>query len=97
MGIATHIVEVLARIKPTASLRLAKRESRKKREKQPCKVLIDVTRSVYGDRQEHNGIRPIRVYLTIMPNLHSACLVEGTIRLRITGGGYSVCEHSVCL
>jgi hypothetical protein len=31
-----------------------------------------------------------------MPNLHSGCLVEGTIRLRSTGGRYSVCEHSVC-
>ncbi len=29
----------------------------------------------------------MRVYLTIMPNLHSGCLVEGTIRLRSTGGG----------
>ena len=25
-------------------------------EKQPCKVLIDATRSVYGDRQEDDGI-----------------------------------------
>jgi hypothetical protein len=49
-----------------------------------------VTRSAYGDRQEHDGIRPIRVYLTIMPNLHSVCLVEGTIRLRSTGGGWNL-------
>jgi hypothetical protein len=27
------------------------------------KVLIDVTRSAYGDRQEDDGIRPIRVYM----------------------------------
>jgi hypothetical protein len=66
-------------------------------EKQSCKALIDVTRSAYGDRQEHDGIRPIHVYLTIMPNLHSDCLVEGTIRLRNTVGGYSVCERSVCM
>jgi hypothetical protein len=66
-------------------------------EKQPCKVLIDATRSVFDDRQEHDGISPIHVYLTIMPNLHSGCLVEGTIRLRSTGGGYSVCERSVCM
>jgi hypothetical protein len=31
MGIVTHVVEVLARIKPTEYLRLAKREDRKKR------------------------------------------------------------------
>jgi hypothetical protein len=31
MGIVTHITEVLARIKPTESLRLDKREARKKR------------------------------------------------------------------
>jgi hypothetical protein len=59
-------------------------------ENHPWEVLIDVTQSAYGDRQEDDGIRPIRVYLTIMPNLHSVCLVEGTIRLRSTGGGYSV-------
>ena len=59
-------------------------------EKQSCKVLIDATRSAYGDRQEDDGIRPIRVYLTIMSNLHSDFLVEDTIRLRSTGGGHSV-------
>jgi hypothetical protein len=32
-----------------------------------------------------------------MPNLHSDCLVEGTIRMRSTGGGYSVCKRSVCM
>jgi hypothetical protein len=79
MGIVTHIGETLPRIKPTDPLRLDKR-------KQSFKVLIDTTRSAYGDRQEHNGIRSIHVYLTIMPNLHSGCLVEGTIRLRTTGG-----------
>ncbi len=31
MGIVTHMAEVLDRIKPTESLRLAKREARKKR------------------------------------------------------------------
>ncbi len=31
MGIVTHIAEALTRIKPTVSLRLAKREARKKR------------------------------------------------------------------
>jgi hypothetical protein len=61
------------------------------------KVLIDTTRSVYGDRQEHNGIRSIRVYLTIIPNLYSGFLLEGTIRMRSTGGRYSVCECSVCM
>ena len=40
-------------------------------EKQPCKVLIDVTRSGYGDRQEDDGVRPICVYLTIIPYLYS--------------------------
>jgi hypothetical protein len=30
-----------------------------------------------------------------MSNIHSGCLVEGTIRLRSTGGRYSVCERSV--
>jgi hypothetical protein len=30
----------------------------------PCRVLIDTTRSAYGDRQEHNGIRSIHVCLT---------------------------------
>ncbi len=59
-------------------------------ENQSCKVLINVTRSAYDDRQQDDGISPIRVYLTIIPNLHSGCLVEGTIRLRITGGGYSM-------
>jgi hypothetical protein len=63
-------------------------------EKQPCKVLIDATRSAYGDRQGDDGIRPIRVYLTIMSNLNSVCLAEGTIRLRSTGGGHPVCERS---
>ena len=64
---------------------------------QSCKVLIDVSRSAFDDRQEADGIRPIHVYLTIMSNLHSDFLVEVTIRLRITGGGYSVCEYSVCI
>ena len=59
----------------------------------PERVVTPPTRlPVY---QEDDGIRPIRdgfrVYLTIMPNLHSGCLVEGTIRLRSTAGGYSVC------
>ena len=66
-------------------------------EMQPCKVLIYATRSTYGDRQEDEGIRSICVYLTIIPNLHSGCLVEGTIRLRSTSEGYSVCERSVCM
>jgi hypothetical protein len=30
-----------------------------------------------------------------MPNLQSVFLVEDTIRMRSTGGGYSVCEYSV--
>ncbi len=47
--------------------------------------------------QADDGMRPIRVYLTIIPNLHSGFLVEVTISLRITGGGYSVCERSVCM
>jgi hypothetical protein len=34
---------------------------------------------------------------TYIPNLHSGFLVEDTIRLRITGGGYSMCELSVCM
>jgi hypothetical protein len=107
MGIVTRIAEALSRIKPTHSLRLAKREARKKRNcsdssgnspakilasrytcKKRIRVLIDVTRSAYDDRQEDDGIRPIRVYLTIMPNLHSCCLVEGIIRMRRTVGGY---------
>ncbi len=79
MGIVTHIAEALPRIKPTDPLR-----------KKTWKVLIDSTRSTYDDRQEDDGIKPIRVYLTIIPNLQSDCLVEGTIRLRSTGGGYSV-------
>jgi hypothetical protein len=66
-------------------------------EKHPCKVLIDATRSAYDDKKEDDGIRPILVYLTIMSNLHSGCLVEDTIRLRSTGGGYSVRERSVCM
>jgi hypothetical protein len=45
-------------------------------EKQSCKVLIDVTRSAYGDRQEDDGVRSIRVYLTIIPYLYSGCLVQ---------------------
>ena len=64
-------------------------------EKHPCKVLIDVTRSAYGDSQEDDGIRPIRVYLTIMPNLHSVCLVQDTIRpLRNTAEEHPVCERA---
>ncbi len=63
-------------------------------EMQPCKILIHATRSTYGDRQEDEGIRSIRVYLTIIPNLHSGCLVEATIRLRSTDGGYPM---YVCL
>jgi hypothetical protein len=45
MGIVTRIAETLARIKPTESLRLAKREARKKRncsdssDNSPAKVL----------------------------------------------------------
>jgi hypothetical protein len=50
MGIVTRIGESLTRIKPTDPLRLANRETRKKREKQSSEVLIDVTRSAYGDR-----------------------------------------------
>ncbi len=65
-------------------------------EKQPCKVLIDATRSAYGDRQEDDGVRHIRIYLTIMPYLYSSCLVQGPVRLRSTGAGHSVCERSVC-
>ena len=63
-------------------------------EKQPCKVLIDVTRSTYDDRQEDGGVRPIRVYLTIIlylyDTLYSGYLVQGTIRLRIIDGGHTV-------
>jgi hypothetical protein len=33
-------------------------------ENQFCKVLIDAIRSVYGDRQEDDGVRPIRVRYT---------------------------------
>jgi hypothetical protein len=44
-------------------------------EQYPCKVLTDVTRSAYNDRQEDDGVSPIRVYLTIIPYLYSDCLV----------------------
>jgi len=119
MGIVTRIIEGLVRIKPTESLRLVKREARKKRNcsdssgnspdkilvsrcgckknSRVFKVLIDVTRSAYVDRQEDDGIRSIRVYLTIIPNLHFTCLVQATIRLRSTSGGHSVCERSICM
>ena len=66
-------------------------------EKQTDKVIIYATRSAHGDWQEDDGVRSIRVYLTIMSNLHSGFLVQNTIRLRITGGGYSVCERCVCI
>jgi hypothetical protein len=33
--------------------------------KQTCKVLIDTTRSTYGDRQEHDGIRPLFSMMTL--------------------------------
>ncbi len=55
-----------------------------------------MTRSVYGDRQEDDGVRTIHVYLTIMTYLYSSCLVQGPVRLRSTGGGHSVWEFSVC-
>ncbi len=35
-------------------------------EKQTDKVIIDATRSIHGDRQEHDWVRLIRVELTIM-------------------------------
>ena len=85
----TLIVESLDKIKPAESLRLAKREARKKRNcsdssgNSPAKILAD-------------GVRPIRVYLPIMPYLYTGCLVQGTVRLRSTGGEHSVCERSVC-
>jgi hypothetical protein len=73
MGIVTLIAKDLARIKPTEPLRLAKREAHKKRNfsdssgnSSDSKVLIDTIRSSYDDRQEHDGIRTIRVYLTII-------------------------------
>jgi hypothetical protein len=68
-------------------------------EKHPCKVLIDATRSDDDDRHEDDGVSPnrlIRVYLTIIPYLYSGCLVQGTVRLRSTAGGHSMCECSVC-
>ena len=40
-------------------------------EKQTRKVIIYTTRSAYGDWKEDNGVRPICVYLTIMPYLFS--------------------------
>jgi hypothetical protein len=66
-------------------------------EKQTCKVIIDATQSAHGNWQEEDDVvRPIRVYLTTMPYLYSGCIVQGTVRLRSTGGGHSVCERSVC-
>jgi hypothetical protein len=44
MGIVTHIAEVLAKIKPTESLRLAKREARKKKHAQIPQVIL---RTIY--------------------------------------------------
>jgi hypothetical protein len=65
-------------------------------ENHPCKVLIDVTRSDYSDRQEDDGVRTILVYLTITSYLIPDYLVQDTVSLRSTGGGHSVCECSVC-
>jgi hypothetical protein len=90
MGIVTHIPEALARIKPTESLRLVKREPRKKRNcsdssgNSPAKIISSRCTCKKSSRAKSS-------------NLHSGCLVEGTIRLRSTGGGYSVCERSVCM
>jgi hypothetical protein len=64
-------------------------------EKHPCKVLIDVTRSADGDRQEVNGVRTIRVDLTIMSYLYFGCLVPGTVRLWITGSHCDI--HQECV
>jgi hypothetical protein len=50
-------------------------------EKQPCKVLIDSTRSAYDDRQEDDGLRPIHVYLTIILYLYTSCLIQSPVRL----------------
>jgi hypothetical protein len=98
MGIITRIVEDLTRIKPTETLRLAQCEARKKPNYSDADRFPESgTRSAYSDRQEDDGIRSIRVYLTIRPNLHSGCLVDDTIRMRSTGGGHSVCECSVCI
>jgi hypothetical protein len=65
-------------------------------EKKTCESIIDETRSPYGDSQEDDGVRPIRVCLTIMSYLYSGCLVQGPVRLRNTGGGHSMCKRSVC-
>jgi hypothetical protein len=35
------------------------------------------TRSAYSDRQEDDGVRPIRIYLTIIPYLHSGVVHSG--------------------
>ena len=56
----------------------------------------DVTRSGNGDCQENNGISPILVQLTIMSYLYSDHIVQGTVRLRGSSGGHTVCEFSVC-
>jgi hypothetical protein len=76
MGIVTRIAEALTGIKPTDPLRLSKREAHKKRN---C-----------SDSSGNFPAKILDVYLTIMPNLHSDCLVEGTMRLRSTVGGYSL-------
>jgi hypothetical protein len=87
MGIVTRLEDVLTRIKPTESLRLAKCESHKKRNwshssgNSPAKILTSRWSWKKNCRTKSS------VYLTIMPNLHSDCLVEGVISLRSTGGG----------
>ena len=100
MGIVTLIPEVLTRIKPTETLRLTKREVRKKRNSSdssgnsPANILA--SRCTYKKnsrvnssqtrpevltatgRKTMDGVRPIRVYLTIMPYLYSDRIQHGS-------------------
>ena len=81
MGIVTRITGTLVKIKPTEPLRLTKRAARQKRK--------------FSD---FSGNSPAKILASRCASRKAAsvCLVQGTVRLRSTGGGHSVCEHSVC-
>ena len=70
MGIVTLIVEDLVKIKPTETLIFGQ-------------VCISQETKLFRC-QEDDGVRPIRVYLTIMTYLYSDCIVQDTVRLGST-------------
>ena len=65
-------------------------------EKQSDKIIIHATRSVHSDSQENDWVSLILVKLTIMTDLFDDHIPQNPVWLRISSGGHSLCECSIC-